>query len=104
MTSSRSSAAFVLIWSLQLAGLHVAKKSRSWGSRFEVKNITTGSSTAYRGKPLIFQGKIPYEFIRMSDPRSESKSPLPVPKTQSAFHPHAHRASLCERMKNWRRL
>ena len=44
----------------QLAGLHVAKTSRFWGSRFEARLVIAGSSTAYRGKPLIFQEKIPY--------------------------------------------
>src|SRR5262245_37319833 len=32
---SFSSTAFVLIWSLQLAARHMAKKSRVWGSRFQ---------------------------------------------------------------------
>jgi hypothetical protein len=30
----------------------------------------------------------------MSDPRSESKSPLPIPKTPSAFHPLARNETL----------
>ena len=67
---SFSSAAFVLIWSLQLAGLHVAKKSRFWGSRFEAKNSNTGSSNAYRGKPLIFQAKIPYRVYSYVRPKA----------------------------------
>jgi hypothetical protein len=45
---------------LQLAELHMTKKSRFWGSRFEAKNSSYGSSTAYRGKPLILEEKIPY--------------------------------------------
>jgi hypothetical protein len=77
--------AFVLIWSLQLAGLHMPKNCGSGVHDLRWGLIVTGSSTVYRGKPLIFQEKIPYEFIRMSDPRSESKAPLPVPKMQSAF-------------------
>ena len=55
---SFSSAAFVLVWSLQLAGLHMAEKSRFWGSRFKAKNRKYWLD-CYRGKPLIFQGKIP---------------------------------------------
>ena len=43
-----------------LEGLHVAKTSRFWGSRFKARLVIAGSSTAYRGKPLIFQEKIPY--------------------------------------------
>jgi hypothetical protein len=70
----------------------VAKTSRFWGFHdFKRRLVIAGGSTVYRGKPLIFQEKIPYEFIRMSDPRSESKSPLPVPKTQLTFHPLAQR-------------
>ena len=42
-----------------MAGLHVAKTSRFWGSRFEARLVIAGSSTAYRGKPLIFSGKNP---------------------------------------------
>src|SRR5262249_26310236 len=51
----------------------------------------TGSLTAYRGQPLIFQRNIPEGGIRTGGPGSESKSPLRVSETQSAFHSRAQR-------------
>src|SRR3954454_22101778 len=67
---SFSSAAFVLIWSLQLAGRHLAKGSRFWGSRFGVRISNYWQLDCLSVKGTDFSGNDPlWGFIRMSDPR-----------------------------------
>ena len=94
MMSSRSSTAFLLIVVLAAGRAAHGQNIAILGvSRFEARISNYWQLDCLSGKAPDFSEKDPlWSFIRTSDPRSESKSPLPVPKTHPTFQLHAHEA------------
>lgn len=92
--SSRSSTAFLLIVVLAAGRAAHGQNIAILGvSRFEARISNYWQLDCLSGKAPDFSEKDPlWSSIRTSDPRSESKSPLPVPKTHPTFQLHAHEA------------